>query len=467
MTDERTTRILFNKKSFFQDLGYEPHPGQAEIHASSAPRRVLACGCRWGKSLCAAMEALAAAMAPCNRSIGWVVAPTYDLSEKVFREIVVITAERLRHRIIMLRDSEKRLVIRNMTGGPSEIRSKSADNPISLLGEGLDWLVVDEAARLKPVIWEGYLTQRLIDRRGWALLISTPRGKGWFYELFRRGQGHDPDYASWNSPSWENPHIDRAIIEVERERLPERVFRQEFGAEFIEGSGSVFRKVRECATGGWQEPVPEETYFAGLDLAKIADLTVLIILNARKEAVFVDRFNKLDWQFQVNRIKAATDRYNEAVILCDTTGAGEPVYESLCAAGCRVEPYPMTQRSKNDIINNLAMMLEQGEIVLPQPGLWPEGLEELEAFEYSVTEAGNVRTSAPSGQHDDCVIALALASWQAKNFHPSEAGVDGIVSSRPAPIQVRSGGWLGVIAKLGQERRRAEEKAAWRDPRRD
>jgi hypothetical protein len=35
-----------------------------------------------------------------------------------------------------------------MAGGQSEIRAKSADNPISLLGEGLDWVVVDEAARV-------------------------------------------------------------------------------------------------------------------------------------------------------------------------------------------------------------------------------------------------------------------------------------------------------------------------------
>jgi hypothetical protein len=31
-----------------------------------------------------------------------------------------------------------------------------------------------------------------------------------------------------------------------------------------------------------------------------------------------------------------------------------------------------------------------------------------------VTDAGNVRTSAPSGMHDDCVVALALAAWDAR-----------------------------------------------------
>ena len=132
----------------------------------------------------------------------------------------MIVTRHLRHRIVTLRESEKRLVLRNIGGGSSEVRAKSADNPVSLLGEGLDWVIVDEAAQLRPMIWQSYISQRLIDRKGWALLISTPRGKGYLYDLFRRGQSGDPDYRSWNWPSWSNPHLDREVIERERNRLP-------------------------------------------------------------------------------------------------------------------------------------------------------------------------------------------------------------------------------------------------------
>ena len=38
-------------------------------------------------------------------------------------------------------------------------------------------------------------------------------------------------------------------------------------------------------------------------------------------------------------------------------------------------------------------------------------IQELEAFTYSVTDSGNVRTGAPSGQNDDAVISLALSAW--------------------------------------------------------
>ena len=403
-----------DKEVFFRDVGYEPHPGQREIHTSTAPRRIVACGVRWGKTRCAAMEGIAAAMEPRKNSIGWICAPTYDLANKVFREIVVIVAEKLRHRIVTIKESEKFLVVRNMSGGLSEIRAKSADNPISLLGEGLDWLIVDEASRLKPLVWQSHLSQRLLDKKGWALLISTPKGKGYFFELFQRARRGDPDYQSWNSPSWENPYLDAKQIEAERDRLPERVFRQEYCAEFLEGSGQVFRNIRESATGIWQDPVKDEIYVGGLDLAKVEDYSVLVILNKKNEVVFVDRFNRVDWSVQIARIQAACERYNSATIFVDSTGAGEPIYQALSEAGVYARAYPFTQKSKADLVNNLAMILERGELILPRPDLWPEGIDELEAFEFSVSDQGAVRTAAPYGVHDDCVVALALATWAAK-----------------------------------------------------
>ncbi len=401
----------FDKMQFFEDCGYVPHAGQREIHAATERRRVVACGVRWGKTYCAAMEALAAAMRPAERSVGWVVAPTYDLADRVFREIQVRVLELLHHRVVKIRESDRQILLRNMSGGISEIRAKSAESPRSLLGEGLDWLIVDEASRLKPHIWDSHLSQRLIDKNGWAMLISTPKGKGYFYELFRRGQGSDPMWRSWNQPSWMNPRLDKELIDSERHRIPERAFRQEYGAEFIEGSGAVFRFVRECATGTFHEPAPERRYFAGLDLAKVEDYTVLTIIDDLLRVVYVDRFHRVDWATQIQRIKVALERYGCPEVYVDSTGFGEPIYESLRRDGVQARPYPFTQQSKTALIDNLALMIEQRRIVLPEPKLWPEGIDELENFEYSVTEAGHIRAAAAGTGHDDIVISLALAAW--------------------------------------------------------
>jgi hypothetical protein len=115
----------------------------------------------------------------------------------------------------------------------SEVRAKSADQPVSLLGEGLDWLIVDEAARLSREVWEGCLAARLIDKQAWALLLSTPQGCGWFYRAFRLGQKGEPSDESWRAPSSQNPHLPPGVIEAERSRLSKQAFTQEFEAEFL------------------------------------------------------------------------------------------------------------------------------------------------------------------------------------------------------------------------------------------
>src|SRR6266850_3352865 len=111
------TPARLDKEVLFKDMGYEPHPGQLEVHRSAKKRRVLACGVRWGKSWAAAAEGLAAAMEPRERSIGWVVAPTLDLAERVFNQIVLVAASHLRHRIVTLKEHERRLVLLNLGGG--------------------------------------------------------------------------------------------------------------------------------------------------------------------------------------------------------------------------------------------------------------------------------------------------------------------------------------------------------------
>ena len=319
-----------NRIELFRTLGYVPHPGQVEVHRSTAERRVVACGVRWGKSLCAAMEAIAAALAPCPYSVGWCVAPSYDLCDRIFREIQLAVFGKLRHRVISYRESDRRLLLRNMGGGVSEIRGKSADNPVSLLGEGLSWVIVDEAARLHPRIWEGYLSQRLLDRQGWALLISTPAGRGWFHTMYQRGQGDDAAFASWNNPTTSNPHIDPARVEAERALLPERVFRQEYLAEFIEGSGAVFRNVRECATGEWADPLSPESVHVRLVMAQ--PLEVIQAATARQDVVgdvqhmvrlVVRQVHLEQVEMPIDR-RHQTDLLAEPVHQADASGAERP-----------------------------------------------------------------------------------------------------------------------------------------------
>jgi len=230
----KAPRQRLDKPALFEAVRYKPHAGQMLVHRSKAPRRVLACGVRWGKTLCAAMEAVAALLQPSEETLGWTVAPTLELSELVFKRVVATMEAHFKARIKFCSPRERRLVVVNFSGGLSELRGKSADAPDSLLGEGLDFLIVDEAARMKAEVWEGHLSQRLIDKKGWALLISTPGDRGWFWRVFRRGlKNRDAAFESWTSASWENPYLSRELIEEDRRRLPKGTFESQYGGEFL------------------------------------------------------------------------------------------------------------------------------------------------------------------------------------------------------------------------------------------
>jgi hypothetical protein len=240
-----------DRDALFAELGYEPHPGQLLVHRSKARFRVLACGTRWGKSTCAGMEAVAAMLEPSERTIGWLVAPTYDVCRRIYTHLCAAITQKIGHRVIELSPREQKIVIVNMAGGASELRCKSADHPVGLLGESLDFLIVDEAATMRDEIWEGHLAPRLIDRKGRALVISTPQSKGWFYSMYLRGRKKlDPECESWASPSRDNPHVSAEVIEAERGRMPADKFAQQYEAEFL---GVYKEPCRIC--GGPQENV--------------------------------------------------------------------------------------------------------------------------------------------------------------------------------------------------------------------
>lgn len=404
----------FDKSLFFQDLGYTPRPDQLQVHMDTAKIRVLACGVRWGKSKLSAMEALSAAISAKERSFGWVVAPSYALSEKVFREILFQARYRLKDFIIDSSDSKMKLHLRNMGGYVSEIWGKSTDNPDSLLGEGLNWVVVDEAPRIKQVVWDSYLSQRLLDKDGWALLIGSPTGRNWFYYQYQRGK--DPlekgRVSSYSFPTMNNPLISKELLETAKKELPEDAYRQEILAEFLTSGGTVFRNIEACIERGTVLPVPPKgnsTYVMGVDLAKYRDYTVIVVIDQKGRVCGFDRFNQIDWSVQKQRIKQWSKQYNNAAILMDSTGVGDAIYEDMVGAGAPITPYTFTESSKKALIDNLVVVIENQQITLPNV---PELLNELHSFSYTLTGAGRLQRSAPSGLHDDCVIALALAVWQ-------------------------------------------------------
>ncbi len=397
---------------------YQPHPAQQALHRSRARFRVAPCGRRFGKTMACLNDALLYML---NRpgSVCWWVAPTYRQSEIAYEMLIRAIDQpvmagnlRTRHRVTL--------------GNGSIFEFKTGEKPDNLRGEGLDFLVMDECAIMSRSVWEECLRPALADRRGKAIFIGTPKGRNWFYEIFQRGL--DKDQAEWDSftfPSWANPisfpqgKKDAEIGNL-RQAMPANLFRQEIAAEFLPDSAGVFRHINDCLFGQSlddeqlpikiADPVPEHDYVAGLDLARLTDFSVLVVFDRReKRLVYFDRFNQIDWAFQISRIVPVIKAYNDADLVVDKTGVGDAIEQELSRAGLWVEGIGFTASRKAQLVQALAVSIEQQEIAFPKI---PVLIRELEMFGYQMLPSGNVRYAAPEGHHDDCVIALALANWK-------------------------------------------------------
>ncbi|MEM7517344.1 MAG: hypothetical protein AAF368_10530, partial [Planctomycetota bacterium] len=98
--------MSLDREALFRHLAYQPHPGQGRVHRSTASRRVVACGARWGKTTMAAMEVVAALLEPARESRGWVVGPTLDLAQRIFRQVEYVLRDKLSHRILRVEPRE-------------------------------------------------------------------------------------------------------------------------------------------------------------------------------------------------------------------------------------------------------------------------------------------------------------------------------------------------------------------------
>ena len=225
-----------NKNKYFKKVGYTPEQVQQEVHDSGARMRVNVQGRRSGKSYSSAKEAEVEFIKPNTRT--WVVAPTYDLGDKIAREIDATLFKKVGFPCSSRQYDRGRLRYAKGING-SELWIKTADAPDSLLGEGLDLLIVDEAATIPKLIWEQYLRPTLSDRLGRALFPTTPRGYNWIYDLYKLGQSDNPGWDSWQHPSWMSQYF-KDDIEALKAELTDATFRQEYGAEFTTYAGKVY-----------------------------------------------------------------------------------------------------------------------------------------------------------------------------------------------------------------------------------
>jgi len=191
---------------------------------------------------------------------------------------------------------------------------------------------------------------------------------------------------------------------------------------------------------------PNIDYIAGVDFGKVHDNSVITVIHQDRESrkiildyqkVILSRYHGKEYEDIKNDLVEIISIFKPTVLLPDATSMGEPIIEQmekdLMRAGwwgkifCNKKNhlgFYFDVRSKPDLIENLQNLFQRGRIELPnreEPTI-DMLRNELLSFSYEMTQTNYIKYGVQM-EHDDTVIALALAVWglREKMWFPLEA----------------------------------------------
>ena len=341
-----------------------------------------------------------------NNSVSMWVSPVYSQAKKVFTELTNTIAGTGLTKAI----NKSELTITFING--SVIYFRSGEREDTLRGYTLNYLVVDEAAYIKDEVWNTVLRPTVLVNGKKVLFISTPKGRNWFYNLAMRGMSDEyPTYKTFYATSFDTPFITAEELEEAKLSLPETIYKQEILAEFIDDGGEVFGSLKNCCVlDHYPKKEDNDRYYAGLDIGRANDYTVLTILNSKGEVVRIFRDRQNSWNVIVSEIVKHLREFNARSII-EINGIGDPIFEQIKKQYSNIEPFITTNDTKQNIIEELILSLNEMKLKLPSPELNTDLYKELSVFTYEYSpKSRRVKYGSPTGFHDDMVISLALAN---------------------------------------------------------
>jgi predicted phage terminase large subunit-like protein len=383
------------------------HEAQQEVANSDARWKILCAGRRFGKTRLGVQMCMDVAL---RGGRAWWVAPTFSIARVGWRDIAASAKS-------FPREIEPNVSLANMqidlhSGGSIAVRS--ADNPQRLRGEGLDFLVMDEAAFVKPEVWQEVLRPTLTERKGSALFISTPIGRNnWFYDLWEQAEEGD-NWERFRFSTTDNPMIDPEEVEAARTEVGSIVFAQEYLAEFVDAGQGLLKPEwinyfniipdtagqLKCHVAGSEYYLDTLQKFGIVDLAtttnKDSDYTVItsFAITPDNRLLVIDMVRqKLEGPDIIPAIKRAMDKNKLQYVGIERQGFQTAIIQMAQRSGIRVKNLK-TDKDKVTRALPLSARMESGDVFLLRDTHWlPEMEREIMTF--------------PAGAHDDIIDTLS------------------------------------------------------------
>lgn len=293
----------------------------------------------------------------------------------------------------------------------SKILFRSAASEDSLRGQSVDYMILDEAAFIKKDTVETILMPMLNVMGKKCLFISTPKGKNYLYEYFLRGNKMDK-WRSIRYSTYDSPYANQELIDLFKETLPTKLFKQEVEAEFVDSS-SIFNNISEVmCLEQLDSPISGQKYWAGIDIGLINDASVLSIIDELGNLVKYYRWENVESPDLIENIIKINDVWHFQKIAIENNNQGLTIYQELKRKLNNIIDVNTNQKTKPEMINRLIHIFNMKSIKI----IKDEYLRiELEAFIFKQNNNGNIKFMADNGFHDDCVMSLAIAIWCYEN----------------------------------------------------
>lgn len=380
-------------------INFTPHPGQRKIWEEKKRFNVVTCGRRFGKTTFGSF--LAVQKAARGEPVGWF-APNYRLLEEAYTTTKTLLAP-------LISNASSNPPVLTLRGGGVIEYWTLVDPDAVARGRKYKRAIIDEAAAVRYLerAWTESIRPTLTDLQGDAWFFSTPKGRNYFYQLWRKSQ-NTPDWAGWQMPTTVNstiPHLEKEV-ETARRDIPEAAFAQEYLAQFIEDSAQVFRNVYELSVNKPERPQAGRSYACGVDWGKHNDFTAFSVWDiAERKEVYLERFNQIDYSVQAGRLEALHKSFQFKSILAEANAMGEPIIDSLKKLGLPIRAFWTTNQSKANLVESLSLAMQRREVTLVNDAV---ANDELLSFEYERLPGGLMRYAAPGDMHDDTVMARLL-----------------------------------------------------------
>ena len=260
---------------------------------------------------------------------------------------------------------------------------------------------------------------------GKFICTSTPwRTDSIFYKIF-----HDPTYAdyakthvTWQQALEPNGPLKPQILSRIKRQLegdPCR-WKREMEAEWAENENVWLPQalITQCIDHTLEYASFEETqggdFYAGLDLGKHQDHSVLAIVKAENNAMKLTHMHRFPlntpYASVIGYVKTLNDRWQKIhKILTDSSGVGDYITEDMTNTGLtNTEGAKFTQETKQEMAQWLKQSMTEKRLHIPYDS---QLIAELNTERYELTKDGKTRFSHPEGTHDDRFWALALATY--------------------------------------------------------